>query len=140
MTVTAGLRLKTVLFLLTIQCLISLFFTVPRAIRSVHTVKTNVGFNIEEIRRQIYGPFYQSMTDYLRRIPPDENAVVIEPPGEFAHYFWILNYFFLPRRIYELPADPTRLESFACSRRIRYAIFTRPDGFYFDCFPPVKTP
>ncbi len=140
MTAIPGFRLKAVIFLLIVQCLISLFFTVPRAMQSVRAFKANFGLNTEEIRERVYGPFYQSMTAYLQRIPLDENAVVIEPPGEFAHYFWILNYFFLPRRIYELPADPARLESFARSRHIHYAILTRPDGFYFDFYPPAKAP
>lgn len=80
------------------------------------------------------------MTDYLSGIPDGENAVVLQPPGEYAHYFWVLNYYFLPRRIYDAPAAGPAMEQALKTRSVRHAIHTRPDGFFFARWPAGPAP
>jgi len=131
-------RARILYLIIAIQLIVSAVMTFPSMIRSGREFAMNVGVPELVVKQRIYGVFYRTMTDYLAHIPNDENAVVLQPPAEFAHYFWILNYYFLPRRIYEPPASGIGMERALETRRVRHAIYTRPDGFYFDRYPPVK--
>ncbi len=126
------------LLIVAVQLIVSAAMAFPWMIRSMREFTLNIGVREPDVKQRIYGDFYRIMTNYLEHIPADENAVVMQPPGEFAHYFWVLNYYFLPRRIYELPPSGAGLERMLEARRVRHAIYTRPDGFFFDRYPPVK--
>ncbi len=132
------LRVRILIFIIAAQLIVSAVMSFPWMIRSIREFTKNIGVGETDVKQRIYGDFYRTMTYYLEHIPVDENAVVMQPPVEFAHYFWVLNYYFLPRRIYELPPSGVGQEPSLEARRVRHAIYTRPDGFFFDRYPPVK--
>lgn len=123
-------------FLLAAQLIVSIFFLAPVLCRSVGEFMRSSGMPDQTRKEMIYGPFYRTMVDYLKKIPAQENAVILSPPREYAQYFWVLNYYFLPRRIYALPDSLLRDERLTDRLRIKHSLFTRPDGFFFDRFPP----
>jgi hypothetical protein len=131
---------KLIRFLIAVQFGAALFFVTPAWIRSAAEFFHSRTMSDAARKEMVYGPFYRTMTDYLKKIPLDENAVIITPPRDYAHYFWILNYYFLPRRIYALPDSLLADEALTERLGIKHSIFTRPDGFFFDRFPPLPQP
>lgn len=131
---------RIILLLAVFQLGVSLFFLAPVWFRSTNEFLRSRAISDQARKDLVYGPFYRTMTDYLRRIPLDENAVIVTPPRDYAQYFWVLNYYFLPRRIYTLPDSLLADEALTNRLRIKHAIFTRPDGFFFDRFPPLPAP
>jgi hypothetical protein len=131
---------KFAVFLLAAQLFISIFFLAPVLCRSVGEFMRSSGMPDQTRKEMIYGPFYRTMVDYLKKIPIDENAVILSPPREYAQYFWVLNYYFLPRRIYALPDSLLGDEWLTGKLRIKHSLFTRSDGFFFDRFPPRPSP
>jgi hypothetical protein len=86
----------------------------------------------EERKEEIYGGFYRSLKEYVTQIPLSDNAAIIEPPGERAELFWILNYYFLPRHVYTFP-DSSFLNTRVIQRyNIKFLIRTTKTGFYFE--------
>jgi len=131
---------KLIWFLLAGHLLVSLFFLAPVLYRSSGEFLRTINMTDEARKEMIYGTFYRTMADYLKNIPSDENAVILTPPRAYAHYFWVLNYYFLPRRIFALPDSLLGDESLTNRLRIKFSLFTRPDGFFFDRFPPLPSP
>jgi hypothetical protein len=127
-------------FLIAAQIATALLFVAPAWFRSTAEFLPSLRRTDEARKETVYGPFYRTMTEYLKRIPADENAVILTPPRDYAHYFWVLNYYFLPRRIYALPDSLLADDSLTIRLRIRHSIFTRSDGFFFDRFPPLSVP
>lgn len=122
------------------QLILSSFFLAPLLFRSGAEFIRMSGMSDQIRKEMIYGDFYRTMVDYLKKIPADENAVILTPPREYAQYFWILNYYFLPRRIYALPDSLLGDEWLTGKLRIKHSLFTRSDGFFFDRFPPRPSP
>jgi len=127
---------RFIFFLLAAQLIVSLYFITPVLYRSAGEFIKTSGMPDQTRKEMIYGSFYRTMVDYLENIPADENAVIIIPPREYAQYFWVLNYYFLPRRIYVIPDSLLGDEQLTNRLRIKHSLFTRSDGFFFDRFPP----
>jgi hypothetical protein len=130
---------KIIILFLALQIMLCAFFDLPPFVRSAREFLASWGKSNEAKKTEIYGDFYRSMTEYLRTIPPQENAVIINPPGEYAQYFWVLNYYFLPRKIYLVPDSLLSDAELMKTLNVTYSLFTRPDGFYFDRYPPFKS-
>jgi hypothetical protein len=131
---------KIALILIALQSAVSILFVSPVLVRSSGAFFRSWGTPDAGRKEAVYGPFYRAMTGYLERIPVNENAVIITPPRERAHYFWVLNYYFLPRKIYLLPDSLLADGELARRLGIKHSIFTRSDGFFFDRFPPQPSP
>jgi hypothetical protein len=125
--------------LLAVQLLVSVFFLLPILYRSTGEFFQSVKMTGEAKKIVIYGDFYRSLTEYLKTVPPRKNAVIINPPGKYAQYFWVLNYYFLPRKIYHVPDSLLTDAELMKTLNVTYSLFTRPDGFYFDRYPPLKS-
>lgn len=121
------------------QLLVSVFFLLPVLSRSTVEFFRSAKMTGAAKKVEIYGDFYRSLTEYLKTVPPRENAVIVNPPGEYAQYFWILNYYFLPRKIYHVPDSLLADIELMKRLNVTYSLFTRSDGFYFDRYPPLKS-
>jgi len=124
---------------LCIQIVLSIIILASYLSRSTIDFFSSLPLNEEEKKQRIYDYFYRSMMDYMKNIPNNENAMIIEPPGEHADFFWILNYYFLPRKIYTFPQYFLLRDDYLKQYNIKYIILTEEKGFYFKRYEPQKT-
>jgi len=116
--------------------LISIFILTPYFYTSVKQSCEIRDLSDEQRKEKIYRNFYLSMKDYISQIPDGVNAVIIEPPKEKAQFFWILNYYFLPRRIYTFPKYFLLDKELFDTLRIRFILIPQKAGFYFKKYHP----
>ncbi len=122
--------------LLAAQFILSLIILVPIFYESTKEFTASLTLTTEQKQISKYGHFYRSMKDYIRQIPAEDNAVIFEPPGERAAFFWILNYFFLPRKIYTFPEYFMLDNDFTAKRGIKFVLIPQEKRFYFKRHVP----
>ncbi|MEO0205936.1 MAG: hypothetical protein ABIL22_04595 [candidate division WOR-3 bacterium] len=127
---------KLILILLGIHLILSIIILVPAFYFSTREFFASLGMTTQEKWISKYGYFFRSMKEYVKKIPINENAVIFEPPGEYANYFWVLNYFFLPRKIYTFPEYFLLDEDFVIRHNIKFILVPQEERFYFKRHVP----
>ncbi len=122
--------------LILFHILISLFIIIPYFYTSIKQAFSIKDLTDEQRKIKIYGNFYPSMMNYISQIPHTINAVMIEPPGKNAQFFWILNYYFLPRKIYAFPRYFLLDKELFDSLDIGFILTPQKTGFYFKKYHP----
>ena len=127
---------KLFYILFSVQIIISMVILAPTFYRSTTEFFNYSSLTTKQKQAMIYGYFYRSMMDYIKNIPDNVNAVIIEAPRQQAGYFWILNYFFLPRKIYTCPKHFLFDNNFTKRHNIKYILLTQEQRFYFKKYAP----
>ena len=121
-----------------LQLLISISIVSPFLHNSIKGAYKIKGLSDEQRKEKIYGEFYASMRDYIAKIPNKINAVMMRPPGENAQFFWVLNYYFLPRKIYTFPEFFLLNKALFDSLNIGFILVPKKTGFYFKRYQSQK--